>query len=90
MDNKTIMELGFSMKKMDDSTVIVEGVVNKNVSKKNKSKYEKQFSKVALHLYDKDYIERLQKIEIELVNSDGIARDSIKDCFIHAARLLMK
>jgi hypothetical protein len=90
MDNKTKKELGFSMNELDDNTILIEGVVQGKVSKKSKMKYEREFSKVSLHLFDKEYIEKLQEIEIELISNNKDIGDKLSDSFTRIARFLMK
>jgi hypothetical protein len=90
MDNKTKKELGFSMNELDENTIIIEGVVQGKTSKKNKIKFEREFSKVSLHLYDKDYIERLQKIEFDVISNNKDINDRLTDSFSRIAKFLMR
>jgi predicted site-specific integrase-resolvase len=90
MEDKELKEIGFSMNEKDEGTIIVEGVVLGKVSKKAKVKYERQFSKVNLHLFDKKYIEHLQKIEVEIVNSQKKPSDVLKNYFSLMLALLMR
>jgi hypothetical protein len=79
MDNKTQKDLGFSMVEIDDNTILIEGIVQNKSSKKAKVKHERQFSKIALHLFDRDYIEKLQEIEFELVLEEKDTFEKLKE-----------
>lgn len=90
MDNKTKKELGFSMNELDENTIIIEGVVQGKVSKKSKMKSEREFSKVSLHLFDKEYIDRLREIEFEITANNKAIEDRYSDPLSRIARFLMK
>ncbi|MDY0388308.1 MAG: hypothetical protein RBT65_14555 [Methanolobus sp.] len=90
MDNKTKKELGFSMNEVDENTILIEGVVQRNVSKKVKMKYEREFSKISLHLFDKEYIEKLQEIEFESVSRNKAVNEKLNESFTKIAKFLMR
>ena len=92
MDNKKKKELGFSINEVDESTILFEGIVQKKISKRNKIKIERQFSKVEMHLFDKEYIEHIQQISIEITENEKrkSSHYSVKKYFTEIAKLLMK
>lgn len=92
MDNKKKKELGFSINEVDESTILFEGVVQKKLSKRNIIKVERQFSKIEMHLFDKEYIEHIQQISIEISeNSERKStHHSLKKCLMEMAKFLMK
>ena len=66
---KTEEELGFSMTKIDEHTILVKGVVQGNVSEEERKRQEESFSEVYLHLFDREYVEMFQKIEVPSVKN---------------------
>lgn len=70
MDNRAIERLGFSMSEQSNNTILIKGVAQGNVSKKIRAKRERNFSKISLHLFDREYVERLQKVEVKNVNNN--------------------
>lgn len=90
MDNKKKKELGFSMNEVNEYTILIEGVVQGKASKKAKMKHEREFSKISLHLFDKEYIEKLQEIEIEIISNNKDAGDILSTSFSRIAKFLMK
>ena len=89
MDSKTQKDLGFSMVEINDNTILIEGVVQKKISKKAKAKRERQFSKIALHLFDREYIEKLQEIEFEIVLEEKDSLEKLKERFYKLAGRLL-
>ena len=83
-------ELGFSMNEIDNDTIIIEGICQDKVSKKTKLKYEREFSKISLHLFEREYIERLQQIEIDVINTEKKSIDIFRECLNNVLKLLMK
>ena len=72
MNNKISKEIGFSMNELNEDTVLIEGISYHSTSKKSKIKNERQYSKVNLHLFDKEYIEKLQQIELNLKSQTNV------------------
>lgn len=89
MDNRTKKDPGFSMVEIDDNTILIEGIVQKKGSKKAKNKNKRQFSKIALHLFDKEYIEKLQEIEFELVFEEKDTFEKLREKFSQIAGRLL-
>lgn len=90
MDNKTRKELGFSMYEVDENTILIEGVVQGKASKKAKVKYEREFSKISMHLFDKEQIEKLQEIEIDAERYNKDINEKLSESFSKIVRFLMK
>jgi len=86
----TKKEIGFSLDDVDGSTVLVKGVANGKGSKRSKLKREKRYSKVSLHLFEKEYIEKLYGMELELVKSQKSAMEAIREMLEQTAKVLMK
>lgn len=59
-------KLGFEVLKETDENIVYKRVLPGNMSAKEKRKREKTLPVVTLHYFDKDDIERLQKIQTQL------------------------
>ena len=90
MDNKTKRELGFSMNELNDNTILIEGIVQGKVSKRTRTRYERNFSKVSLHLFDRECIEKLQKIEVGTVSNDKNIEEKFTESVYKVAKFLLK
>jgi len=90
MNDKTKRRLGFSMNEQNDNTILIEGVVQGNVSQRARAKQEQNFSKISLHLFDKEYIEKLQKVEVKVVNNDRSFREKFALSANKVVALLLK
>ena len=83
-------KIGFKMNVEDDSTILIEGIIRRKVSKKQQKKLESQFSIIYLHTFEKEYIETLQKIKVNIISDSKDSFDVIRDRILQAANLLMK
>ena len=90
MDNKTVKKLGFSMSEQNDNTILIKGVVKGNVSKKTRAKQEQNFAEISLHLFDRKYVERLQSVEINIVNNDRSIGEKVALSISKMVGLLLK
>ena len=90
MDIKKMKKIGFKMNVEDDSTILIEGIIRRKVSKKQQKKLESQFSIIYLHTFEKEYIETLQKIKVNIISDSKDSFDVIRDRILQAANLLMK
>lgn len=82
------MEISFNG--IDNSTVSVNGKVLGKGSKKAKAKRQRNYAKLSLHLFDKDYIEKLYMIEIESVKFDRNKQEFLRGLALSAVKVLMK
>jgi hypothetical protein len=74
----------------DDSTVIVRNVITKKMKKNIKDKRKRNNKEVSLHLFDKEYIEKLYSLEIPRVDNARTSYDIFKSVMVNAAKVLMK
>lgn len=90
MRKKKAQEIGFSLARLNNNIIEIEGIPDKNLSKKKKKEAIAKYSNVSLYLFPEDYILKLQNIG-NTIEERNIDRKSILKKSVTAfAEALMK